>query len=133
VTPARIIPAYIFISVLILLASVRTSSAQEIVLYASQAPTRVGNWSVVADSTAAGGARLVNPDAGLPKITTASAMPSSYAELTFAATAGKPYRIWIRGKAQGDSPYNDSVFIQFSGTVTSSGAAIYRTGTTSAA
>jgi len=88
---------------------------------------------VVADGTAAGGARLVNPDAGLAKITTASPTPSSYAELTFAATAGRPYRIWIRGKAEGDSPYNDSVFVQFSGTVTSSGSAIYRTGTTSAA
>jgi hypothetical protein len=133
VTPRRIVPAFIFISVLILLASARTTSAQEIVLYASQAPTKVGNWTAVSDSTAAGGARLVNPDAGLPKITAASPSPSSYVEMTFAATAGKPYRIWIRGKAQDDSPYNDSVYVQFSGTVTSSGTAIYRTGTTSAA
>src|ERR1043165_4123618 len=133
VTPRRIVPAFIFISVLILLASATTTSAQEIVLYASQAPTKVGNWTAVADSTAAGGARLVNPDAGLAKISTASPSPSSYAEITFAATAGKPYRIWVRGKAEGDSPYNDSIFLQFSGTVTSSGTAIYRTGTTSAA
>jgi endonuclease/exonuclease/phosphatase family metal-dependent hydrolase len=132
VTPRRIVPIYLFISVLILIASVRVSSAQEIVLYASQAPVKVGSWSAVADSTAAGGARLANPDAGAPKIGTAAANPSSYAELTFSAFSGKPYRIWIRGKAQGDSPYNDSIFVQFSGSVTSSGSAVYRIGTSSA-
>src|ERR1043165_8637493 len=83
VTPRRIVPAFIFISVLILLASARTTSAQEIVLYASQAPVTVGNWTVVAAGTAAGGARLFNPDAGAAKIVTAVANPSSYAELTF--------------------------------------------------
>ena len=132
-TPRRIVPAFIFISVLILLASARTTSAQEIVLYASQAPVTVGNWTVVADGTAAGGARLFNPDAGAAKIVTAVANPSSYAELTFTASAGKPYRIWVRGKAQNDSPYNDSVFIQFSGSVDALGNAINRIGTTSAA
>ena len=132
-TPRRIIPVYLFISVLILLASPRLSSAQEVVLYASQAPVKVGNWYTVADPTAAGGALLVNPDAGMPKIITASANPSSYAELTFTATAGVPYRIWVRGKAQADSPYNDSIFIQFSGTVDALGNAINRIGTTSAA
>ena len=123
---------YIFIPVLVLLTSVRLSSAQEVVLYASQAPVKVGNWSAVADSTAAGGARLANPDLGAPKITTPAANPADYAELTFNATAGTPYRLWIRGKTLNNSPYNDSVYIQFSGSVDSAGTPIYRIGTTSA-
>ncbi len=131
-TVRRTLLFYILIPGIILLASARLSSAQEIVLYASQAPVKVGNWSSVSDSTAAAGARLWNPDAGVPKIVTPAAHPSSYAELSFSASAGTAYRIWIRGKAQGDSPYNDSVFVQFSGSVNSSGSAVYRIGSTSA-
>jgi len=123
---------YAFISVVLVLICFRDSSAQEIVLYASQAPVKVGNWSAVSDSTAAGGARLVNPDAGASKLGTALANPSSYAQFTFNATAGIPYRIWVRGKAQNDSPYNDSIFIQFSGSLNTSGGADYRIGTTAA-
>ncbi len=52
--------------------------------------------------------------------------------LRFTASAGKAYRIWIRGKALNNSPYNDSIFVQFSGSVNSSGSAVYRIGTTSA-
>lgn len=123
---------YAFISAIILCGSAQQSFAQDVVLYASQAPVKVGNWSSVSDSTAAGGARLANPDAGQPKILTPAAYPSSYVELTFTASAGKPYHLWIRGKAQGNSPYNDSVYVQFSGSVNSLGSAIYRSGTTSA-
>jgi len=132
VNPRRIVLFFAFIPAIILFGSVQSSSAQEIVLYASQAPVRVGNWSSVGDSTAAGGARLANPDAGLPKLLVPAAAPSTYFELTFSAVAGIPYRIWIRGKAQDDSPYNDSIYIQFSGSVDSAGTAMYRIGTTSA-
>jgi len=91
---------------------------------------KVGNWSVVGDN-AAGGYRLANSDQGAAKIVTASTNPTSFVELSFYANAGQPYRLWIRGKAQDDSPYNDSVHVQFSGSVTSSGSAIYRIGTSS--
>ena len=121
---------YAFISVVLILTCFRDSSAQETVLYASQAPVKVGNWSAVSDSTAAGGARLANPDAGVAKLATALANPSSYAQFTFTATAGIPYRIWVRGKAQNDSPYNDSIFVQFSGSLNTGGGADYRIGTT---
>jgi len=110
---------------------VQSTSAQTVVLYASQAPVKVGNWSAVPDSTAAGSYRLANADKGAAKIVTASSAPSSYVELSFYANAGQPYRLWIRGKAEGDSPYNDSVHVQFSGSVTSSGSAVYRIGSNS--
>ena len=103
-----------------------------IVMYASEASVRVGNWQVVSDSTAAGGARLHNSDQGAVKRTTPLANPADYFEMSFNAQANTPYRLWIRGKAQSDFWGNDSVFVQFSGSVTSSQSAQYRIGTTSA-
>jgi hypothetical protein len=129
VTPLRLSSAIVFAFAFFL--TIQTASAQDVVLYASQAPVKVGNWSAVADSTAAGGFRLSSPDFGAAKVVTPSASPSGYVELYFYAFAGVPYHLWMRGKAQGDSPYNDSVHIQFSGSVTSSGSAIYRIGTNS--
>jgi len=107
-------------------------TGSDIVLYASQASIRVGKWTVVSDSSAAGGARLHQPDAGAAKVTSAAASPANYVELTFTAEAGKPYRLWARGKADSNYWANDSVFVQFSGSVTSSGSATWRIGTTSA-
>ncbi|MEJ7709165.1 MAG: hypothetical protein WKF84_04730 [Pyrinomonadaceae bacterium] len=104
-------------------------------LWASEASVKVGRWNVVTDSGAAGGARLANPNASAAKLSTALANPADYFEMTFYAEAGKPYRLWLRGKAESNSYNNDSVYVQFSGSTTgsSSGAAAYRIGTTSAA
>jgi len=52
--------------------------------------------------------------------------------MTFNADAGKAYRRWVRAKAERNYYGNDSVAFQFSQSVTSTGAAIYRIGTTSA-
>jgi hypothetical protein len=46
--------------------------------------------------------------------------------------AGMPYRIWIRGKADRNRRVNDSVFVQFSSSVTAAGDPTDRIGTTSA-
>ena len=107
-------------------------AAGDIVLWAAEAPVKVGAWSVVADASAAGGSRLANPDANAPKKGTASGNPSDYFEMTFNAQAGLDYRLWIRGKAQADFWGNDSVFIQFSDSVNSSGTPVFRIGTNNA-
>ena len=107
-----------------------TPPPAEIVLYASEAPVRAGNWNVVADATAAGGSRLHNTNLGAPKLTNALASPAHYFELTFNAQAGVPYRLWVRSKADSNYWGNDSYFIQFSGSVTQGGAAQWRIGTT---
>src|SRR5205085_10308861 len=86
----------------------------------------------VADTTAAGGARIWNPDAGVAKLTNALANPANYFEMSFPAQAGVPYRLWVRSKADNNSPYNDSFFVQFSGSVTATGAAPWRIGSTDA-
>jgi hypothetical protein len=114
------------------LLSLASAQSDDVILRAAAAPVVRGTWTVVADSTAAGGSRLSNPDAGVPKPATAAAAPTSYFELTFDAPAGRAYQLWIRGKAQGNSYANDSVYVQFSDSVTAAGAATWRIGTTSA-
>jgi hypothetical protein len=109
-----------------------TNGTAEVVLYAAKAPVKVGNWQSVQDSTAAGGARIYNRNLGAAKISTASAAPADYFEIPFYAEAGKAYQIWIRGKAESNNWANDSVYLQFDNSVTGSGAATWRIGTTSA-
>src|SRR5215204_3070087 len=107
----------------------RAVSDAEVVLYASEG-TRVGNYQVLNDATAAGGARLHNPDAGAAKLSNALANPGTYVEMQFSAQAGVAYRLWIRGRAQNNDPFNDSVFMQFSDSVDEQGTAKSRIGTT---
>ena len=109
------------------------ATATDVVLYASEAPVRSGSYQVVTDASAAGGARLHNPDAGAAKIVTPPANPTTYFDITFPAQAATAYRLWVRGRAQGDYWGNDSVFVQFSDSVTATGSPTYRIGTTSAA
>jgi hypothetical protein len=54
----------------------------------------------------------------------------NYFDLSFNAVAGVPYRIWLRSRAQNDYYGNDSVFLQFSGSVDAGGAPMWRIGTT---
>lgn len=101
----------------------------EVVLHAWTAPVIVGNWAVVADTTAAGGARIASRDEGAPPVKTSqTAAPKDYFELTFTAEAGRAYRLWIRGQAENNALANDSVYVQFSGSVDAAGAPLYRIG-----
>jgi hypothetical protein len=107
-------------------------SSDEIVLHAAEA-VPAGGWTRVADETAAGGLRLVHPNANAAKLATALASPVHYFETTFEAAAGRPYHLWMRLKAANNYWGNDSVFVQFDGAVTASGAPAYVIGTTAAA
>jgi len=89
-------------------------------------------WKKSAISDGAGGAMLLNPDKGAAKRESALASPGSYVEFTVNVAAGVPYRLWLRSQATGDSYNNDSLYVQFSGTVTATGTAVARIGTTSA-
>ena len=108
-----------------------TPGPVDIVLYAASAPVIAGRWSAVTDSSAAGGARLQNPNVGAAKIVTALASPADYFEMTFTASAGQRYHLWMRGKATSNGYANDSVHVQFDKSVNASGAAVWRIGTTS--
>jgi hypothetical protein len=107
-------------------------SADDIVIYAAEAPVRAGSWRVVTDTTAAGGRRLEQPDAGAATIDPPLANPAHYVEVPITVQADRNYRVWLRIKAAGNSGYNDSVWVQTSGTVDTSGAPVFRIGTTSA-
>lgn len=109
-----------------------TSSVDEVVLYAASAIRIEGGWQRQSDPTAAGGNRLWNPDVGAAKFRDAAETPTTYFELTFNADASRGYRLWIRGQAQADYWTNDSVFVQFSGSVDQTGAPVFRIGTTEA-
>jgi endonuclease/exonuclease/phosphatase family metal-dependent hydrolase len=116
-----------------LMLAANASAQSDIVLKASSPSAKAGKWTVQTDSSASGGAKIRHPNADAAKITTAAVSPANYFEVTFTATAGVPYHLWVHGRADGDDPYNDSVFVQFSGSVNSSRNATYRIGTTSAA
>jgi hypothetical protein len=87
----------------------------EIVLYASDVARLAGNYQLAANATAVGGVALWNRNYGVHKINKAAAAPASYAEFTFHAEAGRPYQLWIRGRAEWNDPANDAVHIQFDG------------------
>ena len=65
------------------------------VIHTARATARVGNWQVVPDSTAAGQARMEQPNAGAAKVPTPLASPANYFEAQFHAEAARAYRIWI--------------------------------------
>jgi hypothetical protein len=94
-------------------ATVTISVRSEIVLRASQSTRMAGDFALNADATAAGGYSLLNVNRNLPKVTTPVATPASYAEFTFYAEAGRPYHLWIRGRADRNDYTNDSVYVQF--------------------
>jgi endonuclease/exonuclease/phosphatase family metal-dependent hydrolase len=105
-------------------------TSQDVVLHAGTA-TRATVFGVVADSTAASGVRMHDPNDGTAKVGTALASPTSWFEMTFNATANTPYRLWMRMKADGDAYSNDSVHVQFSDSSDANGAAYARIGTSS--
>jgi hypothetical protein len=108
-----------------------TTSLSEVVLYASDASRRAGNWSLQADSTAAFGKRNSSYDYGWASKSAPSPTPVDFVEWSFNAVAGVRYRTWLRLRAANDSWKNDSVWVQFNRSVDANGSPIYRVGTTS--
>lgn len=100
-------------------------------MFAKDASALAGNWISISDSTAADGTAVGTLDAGAAKVGSAAASPINYVEFTFQADAGKPYHLWIRGRAERDSWANDSAFVQFSGAVDAAGNPVTRIGSTS--
>src|SRR5262249_30249151 len=90
-----------------------TPGPHDVVVHVATAAVLHGDWEKVADAAAAGGSRLHNPDRGRAKVETALAAPADYFEFTAHGLSGGPYRMWLRGKADGDSFSNDSVWVQF--------------------
>jgi hypothetical protein len=116
--------------------SYRWSWGDEVVIDAADIPTSniVGSrWVREQDSGASQGIALHNPDLGEAKKTSAATAPSSYVTVRFYAAAGVPYHLWFRMRAQGDSFSNDSMFVQFDGSVDANRVAVNRIGSSNAA
>jgi phosphatidylserine/phosphatidylglycerophosphate/cardiolipin synthase-like enzyme len=107
-----------------------TGSGSDIVLYPGKASVRRGTWEILSDSSAAGSARIHQPDAGVAKVLAPLASPSNYFEMSFNAQAGVPYQLWFRSKADNNSYLNDSVWVQFTNSVDGTGTPAWRIGTT---
>jgi endonuclease/exonuclease/phosphatase family metal-dependent hydrolase len=108
------------------------TDASEVVLYAAKSQVLSGNVQRVADAGAASGSAILFPDLKIAKLKEPLAAPTDYFEVSFYAEANRPYRLWLRGRALGESTANDSVYVQFSASLDALGAAAYRVGTNSA-
>jgi len=106
------------------------AGATDIVLQASDATNLRGNWSRVADTSAAGGQLLSSTDRGWANTGGPLASPSDSFDFVFTAPAATAYHVWLRMRAQSNSKFNDSVFAQFSDAVDAGGATLYAIGTT---
>ena len=112
----------------ILAASPKPSS--DVVLYASDfaAADIHGHWSQAANASSPEGVWLRTED-GRWAASQPLASPAHYVDVTFAAAAGVPYRVWLRLNAAKNSTDSDAVWLQFSDTV-SGPAPVYRIGET---
>jgi hypothetical protein len=108
------------------------TSYREIVLHTQTAATTAGLFRMDLDAGAAGGSSEHHPDLGAAKVVNPLQAPANYFEMTFNADAGRAYRLWIRAKAERNYWGNDSLYVQFSRSVTSTGAPSFRIGTASA-
>jgi hypothetical protein len=104
----------------------------DIVLYARDVTAIAGNWSRVGSWSGAGGEKMQSADRGWATTERPVAAPTDYFEARFRPEANRPYRVWVRLRAGHDSKYNDSIWVQFSGAVDTSGSPLWRMGTTSA-
>jgi len=104
-------------------------SGRDIVLYSSDVEPVRGNWARTGSGSAAGGLKMGSADWGWASVSEPLAAPSDYFEAQFVPEANRPYRVWLRLRATGDSKYNDSVWVQFTGAVSATGSPRWRTGT----
>ncbi|HEY1910518.1 MAG TPA: phospholipase D-like domain-containing protein [Vicinamibacterales bacterium] len=109
-----------------------TTSPTDIVIYASDVPSNAmhGMWSVGNDSTSPNGVKLITPDNAWAATDAPIASPSNYVDVTFTASAGVPYTLWMRIQALDNNKYNDSLWVQFSDAVVN-GSPIYPLNSTS--
>ena len=102
---------------------------EEIILHTRDVFPR-GNWFQAEDESAASGVRMFYPNADAPKVTTPAANPAAYVEFAFMPDPALTYKLWVRLKAEDNRARNDSVWVQFSGAVDTTGKPNYRIGTT---
>jgi hypothetical protein len=109
-----------------------TGGDGDVVVHVGKQPSIVGDWRIVADATAASGVRVWQADQGI-RFKNVQPYPTHYFEVTAWVEAGQTYHLWVRARADANSPNNDGLSVQFATSVDAAGNPIYRIGTTSAA
>ncbi len=99
--------------------TVRLTAVKEIVVYAAHGFGQ--GWDLVADSTAAAGFRVYDPNAGSGKVAAPLPFPDRDVTLPFIADPTQTYKLWVRLKADRNEYANDSVWVQISGAVDAAG------------
>lgn len=104
----------------------------DVVIHASDIPSGGlhGSWQTAGDPLSPDGVKLGTPDHGVAILSVPMAAPVHYVDVTFSADANKPYRLWLRVRAAGNSKWNDSLWVQFSDALVG-GSPAYRMNTTS--
>jgi hypothetical protein len=127
-------PVVLFTALLlaVLLPFTLSSQSADVVLYSSNVSVIAGNWARLSSTTGAGGQKMTSIDRGFATPNVPLASPADYFEATFTASAGVPYRLWLRMRGAANSKFNESVWVQLAGAVTAGGAPLWRIGTTSA-
>jgi hypothetical protein len=110
--------------------AVPLSKSADVVLRTADAVRRSGNWTIEPDGTAADGVSLASADRGWSTVSAPLTEPRDYVDMTFTAVAGVPYRTWLRMSATANDPANDSVWVQYDGSLAASGGAAARIGST---
>lgn len=108
------------------------AAAADVVLYASDVVTIAGNWTRVPSASGAGGLKMISEDRGWDSAASSLANPADFFELDFDAEAGVDYRLWLRLRGAGDSRWNESVWVQFSGAIALNGTPAWGIGTSDA-
>jgi PKD repeat protein len=106
------------------------TTAKDIVLTAANVSILRGDWQRVSSTGSPAGLALRSVEKGWWKTDSALANPKSYFEATFQPAANTPYRVWLRLKAPSKS--DDSVWVQFTGSVDAQNKRLWRVGTTGA-
>ena len=106
-----------------------TPAGGDVVLYSSDVSTIAGNWTRIGSTSGAGGLKMQSADLGASNPDAPLASPGDYFEAQFIPEANRPYHVWLRLRASGETKFNDSVWVQFSGAVDSGGSPLWRSGT----
>jgi endonuclease/exonuclease/phosphatase family metal-dependent hydrolase len=111
-------------------ASHAAAAGGDVVLYTSDVTAVSGNFAAASSASAAGGQQMQSQDYGWSTPNSPLAYPNDYFEVTFTAPAYVKYHVWLRLRAQNDSKWNDSVWVQFSDALDASGNSIYQINST---
>src|SRR5215510_564728 len=98
-----------------------SAGSDDVVIYASDVNTIQGNWAKVSASGAANGIQMQSNDNGWSSTDAPQAGPANYFEASFSAASSTTYHLWMRLRAAGNSKWNDSVWVQFNDSATTSG------------